>query len=175
MVPYSLGAIALHWLSALLILSNLGLGLIMVRLSGLAKFEAFQIHKAIGLTLLLLGVLRVGWRLTHRPPTLPAAMRPWERALARAAHLAFYILLVGLPFVGWLAVSASPLRIPLSLWGLPWPDLPLTPGRDLAEQLTDIHKAIAWSMAMLLIVHLAGVAKHGRASLVRMFPFGSRS
>ena len=80
----------------------------------------FQLHKSLGLTILALSLLRLVWRLTHRPPPMPATMPAWEQLAARGVHAAFYGLMIGLPLSGWLMVSAQwdggkPLNVP-TLW-----------------------------------------------------------
>ena len=70
---YSAVAIALHWLIAALTLTNIGLAWYFDDLTGLARVAPTQLHKSIGITVLLLSLLRLGWRLVSRPPPLPAS------------------------------------------------------------------------------------------------------
>jgi cytochrome b561 len=67
---YFHGAMLLHWVIAALILTNLVLGWRMSFLKGLAQFDMFQLHKSVGITVLVLSILRLGWRLTHPAPAL---------------------------------------------------------------------------------------------------------
>ncbi|MGH6781710.1 MAG: cytochrome b, partial [Sphingomonadaceae bacterium] len=85
---YSIVAISMHWLIAVLILANLALGWRMGFLDGLEKFTFFQLHKSIGISVLVLSVLRLGWRLLNPSPPLPAGMTHWERRLASTTHRA---------------------------------------------------------------------------------------
>ena len=96
---YSAVAILLHWASALAVLVLIGLGLTMTHavLAPLRQFQLYQWHKSVGLTVLALTLLRLGWRLAHRPPPLPATLPARERAGAHAAHALLYGLLLGLP------------------------------------------------------------------------------
>jgi len=160
-------AILLHWASALCVLVLIGLGLTMTHaaLAPLRQFQLYQWHKSVGITVLVLTVLRVLWRLTHRPPPLPAGMPARERRAAAAAHHLLYLLLVGLPLTGWAVVSLSPFNIPTVLYGLvPWPHLPLAgfvPDPAAAEGiLKRIHALGAWSLAALLAVHVAAALRH---------------
>src|SRR3546814_11158576 len=110
---YSAVAIALHWVIALLIVANIALGLgheLFGRANELAIMAA---HKSIGLTILALSLLRLAWRLSHRPPPLPAAMPGWPVLAARATPLLFVVAIIALPPHGWLRDSASPPRFPL--------------------------------------------------------------
>jgi cytochrome b561 len=97
---YSNVAIALHWVIAALILFNL--------YTGFFGGPAFAFHVSSGITILVLSVVRVGWRLTHRRPPYPQEMKAWERALAHANHFLLYVAMLIIPFSGWALVSASP-------------------------------------------------------------------
>jgi len=110
---------ALHWSAAALIITMLGLGLAMVHdgLGSGAKFETYQLHKEIGFFVLAVMLVRGLWRMANSSPAFPAAMRPWERQLARAFHLGFYILIAAMIASGLLMVSASPLPFPTHLPG----------------------------------------------------------
>src|SRR6201999_4346461 len=89
------------------------------------KFKLFQLHKSLGITVLLLMVLRVLWRFIGRTPALPAWLSWYERAGAKAAHLSLYLLLFALPLTGWALVSSSALPIPTLLYQtIPWPHIP---------------------------------------------------
>ena len=165
---YSTVSILLHWTIAALILTQIPLGWRMSDLpDGLAKFELFQLHKSIGLTILLLSLARLAWRLTHPAPPLPDHMARWEKVFARATHVGFYLVMIGMPLVGWAIVSASPYNIPTLLWDVvPWPHLPVLPDlpadekKEVAETLAGVHSATAWLAIGLLGLHVAGALKH---------------
>ncbi|MEN9874468.1 MAG: hypothetical protein RL186_1365 [Pseudomonadota bacterium] len=161
---YSAVAIALHWLiAAAIILQILG-GWQMEELKGPDKFAAFQNHKSLGLTILLLSLLRLGWRLTHKPPALPPEMKAWEVAAAKATHIGFYVLMIGIPLGGWVIVSTAPYSIATLWWGLfEWPNLPLSdlPFRKALNGLAKTgHGAAAWAVIGLLALHIGAVIKH---------------
>lgn len=164
---YSAVAILLHWASALAVLVLIGLGLTMTHaaLAPLRQFQLYQWHKSVGVTVLALTVLRLLWRLTHRPPPHPVGMPARERRAAAVAHHLLYLLLVGLPLTGWAVVSLSPFNIPTVLYGLvPWPHLPLAahvPDPAAAEGLLkQVHALGAWFLAALLAVHVAAALRH---------------
>jgi cytochrome b561 len=164
---YSAVAILLHWASALAALVLIGLGLTMTHaaLAPLRQFQLYQWHKSGGVTGLALTVLRLLWRLTHRPPPHPVGMPARERRAAAVAHHLLYLLLVGLPLTGWAVVSLSPFNIPTVLYGLvPWPHLPLAahvPDPAAAEGLLkQVHALGAWFLAALLAVHVAAALRH---------------
>ena len=163
---YTAVAIALHWLIAIAILTIAVIGLVMthVKLAPLMLFKLYQLHKSIGITILALAVLRILWRLTHRPPALPAHMPPLEKKAAEGTHVLLYALMLGLPLVGWAVVSASPLNIPTVLYGVfPWPHLPMPPGvskATLAPILGMIHAYGAYVLIALVALHGAAALRH---------------
>jgi cytochrome b561 len=156
---YTVIAILLHWLIAVLILGLLVMGFVMSALpfGSPFKFPLFQWHKSFGILVLLLSLLRLGWRLRHPPPPLPAGSKLWEKILARGTHWAFYGLMLGMPLVGWLAVSASSLGIPTILFGLvPWPHLPFFRNNDAAAGiLFETHEG-CWSCILALPSSIIG-------------------
>ena len=183
---YTRVAIALHWLSALAVLGLIGLGLVMTHgdLAPMRRFELYQWHKSLGITVLALSLLRLGWRLTHRPPPLPPTLPRHERAAAHAAHAVLYGLLLGLPLVGWAVVSASPFNLPTVLYGIvPWPHLPVLP--DLSDKaaveavLKRVHAWGAWFLIGLPVLHVGAALRHHLAlrddTLRRMLPRLSRT
>ena len=174
---YTAVAIVLHWAIAAAILSNLFIGWWMKSAIGETATQAraiaaFQLHKSIGLTVLLLTVLRLLWRFSHKPPPLPTGMARWERFAAKAMHWAFYILMVLVPLSGWTYVSSQwadgkPLNVPTLWFGLFQ-----VPHLFDAHAMTDAARAsvshrnaaahyyLAWSMAGLFVLHVAAALKH---------------
>lgn len=157
----------LHWAMAALILGQLALGFWMVRLPNLfERFLETQRHKSVGIVILGLAVLRLGWRLA-RPgrPALPAAMPTWQRRAAAASHVALYGLMLALPASGWIMASASPIEDRLGIRTLlfgrwPLPDL-LVPGNATVEAVArGVHDGCAWALALLLGLHVAAALKH---------------
>jgi cytochrome b561 len=163
---YSTVAITLHWLIAILMLTNIGLAWYFGTLKGPAEVAPLALHKSIGITVLLLTLLRIGWRLTHPAPELPAEMKAWEKWAARATHFVFYLLLLAMPLSGWAMVSASPLiRVhPTVLYGLiPWPAVPY-PGLD-SDQLHGARKLFNKTHSTLALVAYATIVLHVGAAL----------
>ncbi len=108
---YSRVAQTLHWIIAVLILLNLLLGWRMGHMHGLTRFQVFQLHKSFGITVLVLSVARLGWRLTHPAPLLNS-IRPVERAAAHATHVAFYGFMVLLALLEPEVLRADPFHRP---------------------------------------------------------------
>lgn len=179
---YSAVAMVLHWLVAGFLLANLALGWWMKRLIGLDQFEAFQLHKSIGMTVLALSLARLGWRVTHRAPALPDTMSGFERFAAHATHAFFYAMMIGMPLTGWALVSVSPFNIPTLLWRtIPLPHIAALhdlagPAKEVAGSLsTGAHVALAFGGAALIGLHVAAALKHQFINrdgvLGRMVPF----
>lgn len=162
---YTTVAIVLHWLIGALLLFEVGLGLRMEGAHGAARFASFQLHKSIGITILLFVMMRLVWRWRNTPP--PLVHSGWERALAGGVHVLFYGLLLVIPFSGWLIVSSSRIVVPTLLYGsIPWPHLPGL--ADLPAAARDNWNAIGkfahhngvYLIYVLFALHLAGVVKH---------------
>jgi cytochrome b561 len=155
------GAVAqtLHWLIAALVVVMFGLGWYMGDLPlGPRKLELYQLHKSIGLTIFALAVLRLGWRLTHPAPPLPAHMAPWERAAARTSHALLYAMLLIQPMIGFLQSNAA--NFPVVVWGvLPLPAL-IAPDEPLADRLVDVHEWGARIILFLVLLHIAAALRH---------------
>jgi cytochrome b561 len=98
-------AIMLHWTIAALILFNLATGLLFDDMGKAARSALIPFHISSGITVLALTIVRIGWRLAHRPPPyLP--MAAWERELARVVHFCLYLAMLGMPLTGWAMISA---------------------------------------------------------------------
>ena len=164
---YSSVAIILHWVMAVGIaaLAGLGLAIVHMRLDPMRLFQLYQLHKSIGISVLLAAILRLAWRVTHRPPPWPPAMPPVERAAAAGSHLMLYGFLVALPLTGWALVSSSVLHIPTVLYGVMlWPDLPvlstLTDKAPVEAALKIVHAYGAYALIALVGAHTAAALRH---------------
>jgi len=166
---YGSVAMAFHWAIALLIITNVVLGLwlgeFMERGDPL-KFSVAQWHKSIGLTVLVLSVLRVVWRLMNPHPA-PPWTSPLMRNLSLASHYAFYFLIVAIPITGYVMASASPLGNGTEYFGLfTWPNLPFFDGmtreqlHPIHETWEDAHVILAWSAIVLLPIHIGAALYH---------------
>ncbi len=171
---YTRTAVALHWLTALLIFGNFPLGLYMadLHLSPL-KLRLVSYHKWIGIGVLLVAVLRLLWRAAHRPPPLVAGMPRWQEIAAHATHHVLYLLLLAVPLSGWLMSSA--LGVPVVWFGvLPLPDL-VGKNKELGEVLKVVHEGLNYTLLAVVAVHVAGAVKHQvvdrDGTLARMLPF----
>lgn len=180
---YSTVAIILHWLIAATIVLQVMLGWRMGGKPSPETFAVFQLHKSIGITILLLSLIRLGWRLANPPPPLPSNLPRWEATLSKVVHVGFYVVMIGMPLTGWLTVSTSRIAVPTLLYGtIPWPHMPivadLAPGaKHLWNQVGgSTHEVLGWLLVYgLLPLHVAGALKHQLFSrdepvLARMAP-----
>lgn len=170
---YTGTAIALHWLIALALLAIFGLGVYMQDLPlSPAKLKFYSWHKWAGVTVFLLVAVRLGWRLTHAVPALPAAIPAPQRLLAGAIHGLLYLLMFAIPLSGWLMSSAKGFQ---TVWfGLvPLPDL-VAKDAALGDSLQALHFALNMVLAGLVVVHAAAALKHHFVDrddiLTRMLP-----
>lgn len=169
-------AMALHWLSALLVLALLVLGFTMVEaVEDLAlKFRLYQLHKSIGFSLFVLVLLRLGWRLTQPVPDLPAELGRHERLLARLTHGGLYALLLAMPVAGWISAGTSPLGIRTRIFGLFTLPSPFVPDEALHEISKEAHELLAVLLIGLVVLHVAAALRHhvlsGDDVLRRMLP-----
>ena len=181
---YSTVAISLHWVIALAILTNIGIAWYFNTLHGAAKIEPVQLHKSIGITVLVLSTLRLGWSLAVPAPKLPAYVTGWEKWLAQAVHVGFYVIMFGMPLSGWALSSASPLIhvFPIVLFHtVPWPaigpltTLPHDQMKQAHEAFAAAHGLLAKLAYVLVALHVAGALKHQFISnddvVARMIPF----
>ncbi|MDB6454090.1 cytochrome b/b6 domain-containing protein [Falsirhodobacter sp. 20TX0035] len=152
-----------HWLTALLILCNVVLGLVANRLSVEAmdrKVQLFSLHKTIGIAAVIVASLRILWALSQ---PRPAAVHPERRAetfIAETAHWLLYVLMIAVPLAGWAEHAATEGFAPIL-----WPfgqDLPFVPkSGHLAEVLANVHRTFAWLLIGTVALHIAGALKHG--------------
>jgi len=171
---YTAIAIGLHWLVALAIVGSFGLGLYMHELPlSPQKLKLYSWHKWAGVTIFLFVLLRLVWRLMHRPPALPPGMPAWQVKAAEATHVLLYLLMVAVPLSGWLMSSAKGFQ---TVWFgvLPLPDL-LQKDPDLGDLLQQLHMLLNFSMAALVLAHAGAALKHHYFDrddvLTRMLPF----
>lgn len=177
---YTKVAIILHWLIALAIFFMIGLGWYMTDLPkdgpkqiafdlfdwglytwqlsepGSPRMFYFNLHKSVGLTLFALVLLRLYWRITHKPPVMLSSYRVWERKLATGTHHLLYLLMIAIPLTG-LLMSLN------SKFGINWFGLHVFDGVDdkaMRHTYEELHEFGANLMVVLLIVHVLGALKH---------------
>lgn len=174
---YGIIAQSLHWLLAVLVFAQIGLGLYAASLPvSLARLQWLSRHKSLGLAILVLVLVRLTWRSMNRPPLLPEAMPQWRRRAAATAHWVLYALLVSAPLAGWMHASAAGLSV--NWFGvLQVPDL-LPKNPDLSNALKGLHRGCVALLALLVLGHAAAALHHAfvlRDGVIhRMLPWKPR-
>jgi cytochrome b561 len=171
---YSAVAQGFHWLIAGLIVVQYTLGWTAADLPiGARKLARLDWHKSFGMTILMLAVLRLLWRLFNSPPELPAGMTAIEMLLARAAHFFFYAFLFIMPLTGWMMSSAKNFSVS---WfhQFTWPNL-VAPNEQAFNILRTTHDTLSWLLFALALLHILAALKHHFWNkddvLKRMLPF----
>lgn len=179
MIParYTRTAIILHWLTALLIVVLFPLGAYMADLAlSPLKLRLISYHKWLGVTIFLLLLLRLAWRVSHKPPPLPESMPLWQRHAANGLHHLLYLLLLVIPLSGWLMSSAKGFQT-VYLGVLPLPDL-IGKDKALGDLLRETHETLNMTLLVLLLAHVGAALKHHFIEhdgiLARMLPFLER-
>ena len=156
---YTPTAIGLHWLMAVLLPVIFGIGVYMHELPlSPWKLQIYSWHKWAGVTAFLLVLVRLAWRLTHRPPDLPATMSPVLRLAAHAGHGLLYLLMIAIPLTGWLMSSAKGFQT-VYFGVLPIPDL-LAKDKALGDLLREVHAVLNYLLAAVVVGHVGAAFKH---------------
>lgn len=171
------GAVAqgFHWIIAALIVTQFVLANLELALPlGNHKLVLLGRHKSVGMTVLMLALLRLLWRRKNPPPPLPDGMKPAEKSLARFTHGAFYVLLFAMPVTGWLMSSAK--KYSVSWFGLfTWPDL-IGKSEPAFKALHLTHEVLSDLLLGIAVLHIVAALKHHFWDkddvLLRMLPFG---
>jgi cytochrome b561 len=163
-----------HWIIAALIVIQFTLGWLGEDLPlGAHKLALLARHKSFGMTVLMLAILRLVWRLLNPPPELPPGMTPTERVLARATHVAFYVLLFAMPLTGWMMSSAK--KYSVSWFGLfTWPNL-IGKSEAAFNFLRSTHDYLSYALFVIAVLHILAALKHHFWNkddvFLRMLPF----
>jgi cytochrome b561 len=157
---YTKVAIAMHWLIALLIFLNVGVGIYMEGFpkSAPGHDAVLFYHASIGSLIFMLAVVRLIWRSTHRPPGLPASIASWQQTAAHTLHWVLYSLMLLVPLTGYMHRMAG--GHPISFFGLGY--LPVLIGKsEPLRLLTDtLHVCLVWVLCILVVGHIAAALKH---------------
>lgn len=170
-------AVTLHWVIAASILVMIPLGFFMGDFPITIKFQAYTIHKSLGITVLALSIFRLIWRLMNPLPPLPDSMKPIEKLMASTAHWLLYFLIIAMPLTGWLMVSASKKYPTVFFWLGEVPFIPMPEGIDgkaTAHDFNQVHENLAIIAIFLIALHVAAALKHHLVEkdnvLTRMLP-----
>jgi len=166
---YTLPAIALHWLIALLIVATFLLGLTMTDIPGLTptKLKYFSWHKWMGVTVLGLACLRLLWRVTHKAPSYPDTMPEWQQHAAHLLHALLYVLIFAVPLSGYFFSLAA--GVPVVYLGiLPLPVF-IAPDPHLKVLLRETHYALNMVLLGAVCLHVLAALKHLLIDRDRLF------
>ena len=156
---YSGTAIVFHWAIAILILANLPLGIFNEQIEAISGSSPMWLHKSVGLSVLVLSIARLAWRLAHRPPPLPETVDGWRRTASRVVHRLFYALIILVPLTGWIRTSAG--SYPLTWYALfDVPKFAIERDTPEARAAATAHDVLAWSLLALVVLHIAAALHH---------------
>jgi cytochrome b561 len=156
---YTVTARTLHWITAVLVVIQIPLGLLVVNLElGSWKEPLYNLHKSIGATLIPIVLFRLFYRLTHPPAPLPPDVPEFQRVAAHGLHWTLYTLLIVQGLLGWIGTSAYPAPIPVfGLFEMPhiWRE-----DRALSDMLFAAHRFVGIALAFLLVGHIGAALFH---------------
>lgn len=159
---YHNATIILHWISALLAIFMLALGFFMTRGTAdlFLKFELYQLHKSLGFTLLLITVIRIGWRLSNTIPEYASNIPEWTKRAASIAHLTMYTLLLLIPISGWMMVSTAKIAIPTLYFGfVEIPHLSFL-AAGFESETGALHTLLVSILGLLALGHVSAALVH---------------
>lgn len=156
---YSMPAVVLHWIIAILIIGLIVLGYYMVDIPRNTPDRAFyfNLHKSFGITAAIFIAAQIVWHFTHRAPALPVTMAGWETKATHVAHGVLYLLMVAVPISGYLSSSFSKYGVHLFGLKLPhwgWDD------QALRDMWVSLHSIISMALVALVVIHVLAALKH---------------
>jgi cytochrome b561 len=178
---YSRPAIVLHWLIAIGVIGNIALAWIWPYVADARVRPMIDLHKSLGITVLGLAIMRLLWRVTHKPPAMAHGYKAWEVRTAHIVHALLYLVIFAMPLTGWIMDSAwkDAATHPMQLFGLfEWPrlgfvmSLPPDTRERMHTLFGEAHELIAKLVYLLVVLHIAGALKHqleGHKGLQRMW------
>ena len=157
---YTSTAKFLHWLVAAFVFVQVSLGFWMIGIPkappGIRAYW-FNVHKSIGITLGLVILVRLLWRLTHRAPPLPGTVPAWQRVAAKTSHALLYVCMIVMPVSGYLGSSFT--KYPIKYFGYTLPhwgwEAPV-----LKELMSQVHFATVVIFVTLIVIHISAALKH---------------
>jgi cytochrome b561 len=149
----------IHWLMSIMILTMLFVGAGMVTSVEAKHAWLLSIHRPLGITIFILALIRLAFRLTHKVPPLPADMPEWQKLAAHGSHWMLYGLMIAMPLIGWGMLSAG--NFPVTLWsGFQLPPI-LPAGPALYAWLREAHRYLAWLFFLTFLAHMGAALMHG--------------
>ena len=167
---YTRTAIVFHWVIAVLVITNICLAWTFKIWPDYSWTQSVtNTHKTIGITVLGLALMRLLWRIGHRPPPFSPVIPAWQVRAARVGHAGLYFLILAMPLSGWIYDSAWEwaAEVPIDFFGLfempriAWvANMPPEPKKALDELAHIVHEWLSYLLYFLLAAHLVGAFKH---------------
>ncbi|MGD0104152.1 MAG: cytochrome b [Rhodopila sp.] len=148
----------LHWLMAVCILAMLFIGVGMVSTVMPKYLTLVSIHKPLGIAILVLALIRLAVRLAYGAPSLPVDLPGPMKLAAHLSHYAFYVLMIGMPLIGWAMLSAA--AYPVVLFGGVHLPAILPQSDSLHTMLWGAHLFLAFVFFALILLHVAAALFH---------------
>lgn len=149
----------MHWLSALLIISMLFLGVSMIQSLATWQHTALQLHKSVGALVLVLVLIRLINRLLIQMPPLPTDLNWAQRFAAKASHIVLYVLMLAIPLSGWAMQSAAGLTVsPFGLFNLP---TLINENVQYYAIFRELHGILTWTLFAVIVLHVSAALHHG--------------
>ncbi len=159
--PEGFGAVAktFHWATVLLLVGSFSIAVSMESLPlSPRKLQLYAWHKWVGVTVFLVVILRLAWRVANPVPRQPANLAQWQRRLAGLSHAALYGLLIVMPLTGWIMSAA--LNLPVVYLGLIHIPSPFGVDRALGEAMRAVHLTLAVALLALVSLHASAALYH---------------
>lgn len=148
-----------HWTIATIIYIMLTIGFVMGNISNDSLADKlYYYHKATGITVLGIMVLRMLWRIINIRPKLPESVPKWQRLASSAVHYGLYILLFAMPLSGWIMSSAN--GTPPSVFGLFQMPAIVATNKAVTKTFAEIHELLAFVLIAFIVIHVAAALKH---------------
>ena len=148
-----------HWSIALLILGLLAVGFYMVGMEPAPfKYKIYGWHKALGITVIALAVLRIIWTLRTQKPKPLSTHKNWEKGLSKTIHIVLYLAMIGMPMSGWIMSSAG--GYPVSFFGLFEVPSIVEKNKELGALANQIHEILGYVLIVCAGLHVVGALKH---------------
>lgn len=157
-VSYTRTAKFFHWIIAVAVIAMLTVGLSFSFMSDATASFWVPIHKSLGLTILILMILRLGWRIKHKPPMFPLSLPRWQRIAARTTHALLYICIICMVLIGWGVSSYG--GHPVYFWGWFNVTWPVAKNKAVSSILAEAHEILGYVILGLILLHIAAAIKH---------------
>ena len=148
----------LHWLMAAAIIAMLFIGVGMVSTVQPVNLALVDLHRPLGIAILVLALVRLGVRLTRGAPPLPRDLPAPVKLAAALSHVALYAAMIAMPLIGWAMVSAA--GLPVVMWGGVTLPAILPQSDGLHAVLWDAHRVIAYLLFALIVLHVSAALMH---------------